>query len=192
MNESDLIYFYEIFSALEYYGNATGVFNVINETEYSDTLITSNGNNQNSIDTDVFISYSRKDTEQIKSIINLLNEMKIKYWIDVNDAYSGDNYKSTIYDAILHTKIVLFISSENSNKSLNVEKEISIADEQKKIIIPIKIDTSTYSRSISYDISSIDAIDYSERKVETLKKIKNSILAKIAIHYVTEKSKLQN
>ena len=54
----------------------------------------------------------------------------------------------------------MFISSQNSNESENVIKEISVAVELKKPIIPVKIDNTPYADSITYDLTGIDYIDY--------------------------------
>jgi hypothetical protein len=123
---------------------------------------------------DVFISYSRKDSEIVNQICALLKENDIKFWIDKDGIYSGGRFKEVIVDAIETTKVVLFVSSENSNRSPNVVKEINIAALNDKIIVPLKLDEASYDQSISYDISSIDhieysAIDFNQRLVKSLK-----------------------
>lgn len=123
---------------------------------------------------DVFISYSRKDSEIVNQICALLKENGIDFWIDKDGIYSGERFKEVIVDAIETTKVVLFVSSENSNRSPNVVKEISIAAVNDKIIVPLKLDEASYDKNISYDISSIDhieysAIDFNQRLVKSLK-----------------------
>lgn len=56
--------------------------------------------------------------------------------------------------------MVLFLSSENSNKSPNVVKEIGLAVKNDKPIIPIKIDSTSYDENIEYDLCGIDYIEY--------------------------------
>ena len=48
----------------------------------------------------------------------------IEYWIDKEGIYSSSNYKELIVNAIDVSKAVIFISSENSNTSINVIREI--------------------------------------------------------------------
>ncbi len=120
---------------------------------------------------DVFISYSRLDSSVADEIIVLLKELNLRIWIDRSGDYSGRNYKSVIVNTIRNSNIVLFLSSERSNKSDNVIKEISVAVEQKKHIIPIKIDNAPYADSIAYDLTGIDYINYSEQKEELVHKI---------------------
>lgn len=129
----------------------------------------------------IFISYSRKDYNEIYAICDLLNKMEIPYWIDVDGFYSGENFKAVIVDAIEKSDLVLFISSVNSNASHNVAKEISIADKFKKTILPVRIDDAPYSSVIEYDLIGVDYIDYSKRSNESLEKLRKSILARLLI-----------
>ena len=135
----------------------------------------SNSNSLNSEYYDVFISYSRIDSVKADEIVRSLEVVKLKCWIDRSGHYSGKNYKSEIVDKIRHSHIVLFISSENSNKSENVIKEISVAVELRKHIIPVKIDQSSYADSITYDLIGIDFIDYEKEKDELEQKILSQI-----------------
>lgn len=123
---------------------------------------------------DVFISYSRKDSETVSRICKLLDVNGLAYWIDITGVLSGDQYKKVIYKAIRTTKVVLFVSSENSNSSKNVVSEICYATSENKIIVPLKIDDAPYEENISYDILRIDHIEYSasdyeQRLVKSLK-----------------------
>lgn len=129
---------------------------------------------KNEMNHDVFISYSRKDSETVSNIRSLLEENGISYWIDKTGIFSGQRYKEVIIDAIDTAKVVLFISSANSNRSKNVVKEIDEADKQDKIIMPIKLDDAPYDKNISYDILSVDhieygAVDYEQRLVKSIK-----------------------
>lgn len=80
--------------------------------------------------------------------------------------FSGVSYKKVIVDAIKGSKILLFLSSENSNKSRNVISEVSIAMEYGKKVIPIRLDNTPYSESIEYDIINHDYVMYDESRLE--------------------------
>lgn len=108
----------------------------------------------------VFISYSRKDQEQAYAICELLNKNGIQYWIDKEGKYSGSNFKGVIVDQIKKSSVVLFLSSQSSNQSSNVIKEIGISVHYHKSIIPIKLDTYSYDINIEYDLCNIDYIEY--------------------------------
>jgi hypothetical protein len=67
-------------------------------------------------------------------------------------------------EQIKNSSIVLFLSSQNSNQSSNVIKEIGIAVHYKKPIIPIKLDAYSYDVNIEYDLCNIDYIEYNSDK----------------------------
>ncbi len=130
----------------------------------------------------VFISYSRKDSEIAKGICDTLNKLNISYWIDINGVYSGANFKEMIVKAISSSEIVLSLSSENSNKSDNVAKEISIADKYGKIIIPVRLDTSPMNPKMDYDLAGIDFVDMFSFEEKSLTKLRNAILGHLAMN----------
>lgn len=118
------------------------------------------------MDKDIFISYSRKDAEIVKTIYEWLEKAGYKCWLDVDGMFSGVSYKKVIVDAIKRSKVLLFMSSENSNKSRNVVSEVSIAVEYGKKIIPVRLDMFSYSESIEYDIINHDYVVYDRSRTE--------------------------
>ena len=83
---------------------------------------------------------------------------------DFDGIFSGENFKEVIVDAIETAKVVIFVSSVNSNASRYVIREIGCAVQRNKTIIPLMLDNSPYAKSIAYDIGDIDQIDYTEPK----------------------------
>lgn len=102
--------------------------------------------------TNVFISYSHQDKAIAERICSLLNGYGITYWIDREGVRHGDDFKEDIVDAIVRSDILLFISSVNSNKSRNTIKEVSVAENSNKPILPVRIDESPYNKSLEYDL----------------------------------------
>lgn len=112
------------------------------------------------IDREVFISYSRKDIDVVKPIYEKLETAGVKCWLDVDGMYSGVSFKTVVVSAIKRAKVVMFMSSENSNKSQNVISEVSLANKYKKKIIPIRLDMTSYHDTIEYDIINHDYVVY--------------------------------
>ena len=131
-------------------------------------------------DKEIFISYSRKDKEVVQTIYERLEKAGYKCWMDIDGMFSGVSYKKVIVDAIKQSKVMLFMSSEHSNRSRNVVSEVSVAMEYGKKIIPIRLDLSSYSESIEYDIINHDYVVYDRTRVEEsnqemLKKIASTL-----------------
>ena len=123
----------------------------------------------------VFISYSRKDQKTADYLCTILKENGIEYWIDKEGIFSSSNYKELIVDAIEVSQAVIFISSINSNSSINVIREIGYAVNMNKPILPLVLDDAQYAKSIRLDISDIDKIDF-KNPVNACKRLITSLM----------------
>lgn len=165
MNQWDFLPMFEQFSAQEAIARMLG-------EKANDRLFADDVSGQKSVgdtptmDKDIFISYSRKDAEIVKTIYEWLEKAGYKCWLDIDGMFSGVSYKKVIVDAIKRSKVLLFMSSENSNKSRNVVSEVSIAVEYGKKIIPVRLDMFSYSESIEYDIINHDYVVYDRSRTE--------------------------
>lgn len=130
---------------------------------------------------DIFISYSRKDSEKVLSVVKTLQERGFAMWIDKDGIESGDAFKSVIVRAIKNSDIFLFFSSNSSNASPWTVKEVNTAVHLKKPIIPVRLDGADYDDSILFDLGSIDFVDLSieEKREAALNKLINTLLSKI-------------
>ena len=120
---------------------------------------------------DVFISYSRKDKIIVSEITRLLDASSITYWVDTEKIHMGGEFMADIVDAIENSTITLFISSYDSNNSIYTAKEVALAFNAGKYIIPYKIDNSSFCKKLQFvmtDLNCIDAIPYSEQKAQSL------------------------
>lgn len=109
---------------------------------------------------DLFISYSWKDEHVVADVFcKLFNDLGFRVWRDKNKTRCGDTFTEEIKKAIKNSEVVVFFSSRYSNISPYVEMEIRCAVENKKTIIPIKLDDSLYSNEIGSQISNIDYLD---------------------------------
>lgn len=112
---------------------------------------------------DVFISYSTKDKETVQPFYDYLIECGFSVWMDAVGIESGDLFKKEIVQAIESSSVFLFFSSENSNASPWVIREVGVANHKHKRIIPVKLDNSQYSNEILFDLVNLDYIDYSTK-----------------------------
>ena len=88
---------------------------------------------------DVFISYSRRDTTIVQKICSIFKANNISYWLDKKDINAGGIFLADIVEAIKGCKITLFVSSVYSNNSMYTAKEVAMAFNEGKYIIPYKI-----------------------------------------------------
>lgn len=111
---------------------------------------------------DIFISYSRHDTNVVNEIVAMLEQEGYSVWIDRDGIESGEDFKRVILKAIKESEVILFFSSEHSNVSDWTAKEIGVAVKYRKHTIPIKLDDSNFNEAVEFDLIYLDYIDYSK------------------------------
>lgn len=109
---------------------------------------------------DVFISYSRKDSEIVKKFADELGKAGYSVWMDKDGIRIGDQFKEKIVSAIEEARTFLFFSSVASNASSWVIKEMNVAVELKKPIIPVKLDASVYNKSILLELAGVNFVQH--------------------------------
>ena len=67
---------------------------------------------------DIFVSYSRKDFDEVNSFIELLRKHlpDLTFWFDISGIESGDEFDDKIISAIDNASYVLFAISDHSIK----------------------------------------------------------------------------
>lgn len=112
---------------------------------------------------DIYICYSRKDNEVAAEICHFLDQQGLSYWIDRRVIESGDDYAQSILNAINDSNLFLFIVSESSGKSKFCMNELAFAVNNKKTVIPLRIDQAPLSDEILFFIADISWADYSDK-----------------------------
>lgn len=111
------------------------------------------------MDYDIFISYSRKDTEIVNAIEMELTSRGVSCFVDKSGINLGDDFAEIISKAIFECKIMLFVWSENSNQSENTANEIALAIDFGKTIIPFKIGQFQSHYKLAYRLVRFNRID---------------------------------
>ena len=105
--------------------------------------------------TDIFISYSRKDSEQATTLAEMLTSAGLSCWIDREGIDVATTWSREIVQAIDQCKAFIVLLSPSSNESHNVAKEVSFAAEQKKKILPLDLEPVTLSEELRYHLAGI-------------------------------------
>ena len=93
---------------------------------------------------DVFISYSRKDTEIADRVCAAFDKAGISYFIDRQGIAGGMEFPKVLAPAIKESKVFLLLASENAYQSAFTTSEINYAlnKKQGKNLLPYIIDGS--------------------------------------------------
>lgn len=94
------------------------------------------------MNSDIYISASRRDYEAVSKIKSILHSVGYTYFDDRQSFQPVSDFEQTIRAEIISSKIFLFILSENSSSSAYVREELQLALKEEKIVIPIVIDNA--------------------------------------------------
>ena len=109
---------------------------------------------------EIFISYSRKDLQQVISIRDEIKEkIGAESWIDIKGIESGDQFINKIVGAIDKAKVVLFMVSEASMKSEYAQREVMYAKNSGKKVVPVILDNSQLQGWFLFLFGVVDYID---------------------------------
>ena len=128
-------------------------------TTQHQALITASEAAKGQLDTEVFISYSRKDGDFARKLNLALQEAGKTTWFDQESISSGVDFGREIFKGIDGADNFIFIISPNAVESPYCEKEVKHASIQCKRFIPILWRT-TDSADIPVDLRVINWIDF--------------------------------
>lgn len=137
---------------------------------------------------DIFISYSRHDTNVVNEIVAMLEQEGYSVWIDRDGIESGEDFKRVILKAIKESEVILFFSSEHSNVSDWTAKEIGVAVKYRKHTIPIKLDDSNFNEAVEFDLINLDYIDYSKPTIRPAMRSKLPSTARLLLRETCKQS----
>ena len=104
---------------------------------------------------DIFISYSSKDREKAEQLTELLSSAGLSVWIDKHGIGAATSWSKEIVDAINGCKALLLLLSSTSVISHNVMKEVSLASEKQKKIVPLDLEPVTIPPELEYQLAGI-------------------------------------
>ena len=120
----------------------------------------------------VFISYSRRDSETIENIVSQLESEGIDVWLDREDIKPGQQWRKQIVEAIDTAEAFVLNLSPDSGASDNVLKELNLAEEAlEPFILPVMLKDMKIPDTMRYQLAGTQFIAYfldSKRGVQDL------------------------
>lgn len=108
----------------------------------------------------IFVSYSRQDIEFVNALVADLEGHGFAVWIDRSAIQGGDSWRKSIVDAINACDVFLIVISPRSVASRNVTKEISMADERHKRLVPVVIAPTQIPADMEYQLTGVQYLDF--------------------------------
>jgi hypothetical protein len=108
---------------------------------------------------DVFVCYSSEDKTIANAACAKLESAGVRCWIAPRDPIAGIPYGRQLVDAIGAARVVLLIFSGHANRSEHVLRELEIASDSGKIIVPFRIEDIVPSGDLRYYITRVHWLD---------------------------------
>ncbi len=124
---------------------------------------------------DVFISYSRKDIEEVTQLVDMLKKRipTLDCWFDITGIECGDEeFDEKIVKIIDNSSYVLFALSKNSMESKWAKDEVMYAKNVGKKVIPVLLDGAKLEGWFLFKFGRVDCID-STKDIQIDKMMKN-------------------
>ena len=109
---------------------------------------------------DVFISYSSRDRDRVTPIVKELEAHGISVWFDQEGIEGADLWRSEIVNGIEGCKVLVLMGSTSAVASENVVKEVSLASEKKKRILPVYLEPVGVPATLEYQLAGVHHIAF--------------------------------
>ena len=103
----------------------------------------------------IFVSYARSDQEQVFPIVEKLREKGLQLWIDHEGIHGAKLWSQEIVHAIEGCKVFILFASSTAFQSQNVTKELALASESRKHILPVFIEDAPIPTAMKYQLAGI-------------------------------------
>ena len=116
---------------------------------------------------EVFISYAAKDRNRVLGLVKRLRNVGVTVWIDQAGIDVSTMWSQEIVNAIRDCKVMILSISPHSTESENVVKELALASERKKPIIPVYLEPANIPGTMEYQLAGIQRVEYFAKSEDT-------------------------
>jgi uncharacterized protein YecT (DUF1311 family) len=107
----------------------------------------------------VFISHSSKDNKVATAVCTALESRGHSCWMSSRDIRPGENFQGSIVRAIREAGVMVLVFSSNANNSEEIKKEMALASQSRKMVIPVRAEDVTPSEDFTYELATRQWID---------------------------------
>ena len=119
----------------------------------------------------IFISCSSKDSKAALTICEAIEARGYACWISSRDIGPGENFQEAIASAIGDAALMVLVFSANANNSGEIKKELALAGQMRRVVIPVRIEDVAPSGAFVYELATrqwIDVFGDWERSIQQL------------------------
>ncbi len=114
----------------------------------------------------VFVSYSRRDAKFVERLVADLNQAGVVSWQDRTNIDAGDRWAKSIVEAVDNCDVLVLVLSPDSVVSSNVAREVALADDRQKRILPILIRSAKLTPALEYPLTGVQWVDFTNQNYD--------------------------
>jgi formylglycine-generating enzyme required for sulfatase activity len=107
----------------------------------------------------LFVSQVSEDLAAAMQIVEELERRGVRCWIAPRDVRPGEPFDDEIANAIENSRAMLLIFSERCNTSEYIRREVTVAGESHKAVIPFRIENVEPKRGLRVRLSDLHWLD---------------------------------
>ena len=115
---------------------------------------------------EIFFSYSRSDSEFVGQMADELQARGVDVWVDTGEILAGEAWRHSIVEAIRNCKVFIIVLSPNSVASENVTKELTLAEQYDKRVLPLVIENVEIPPGLDYQLAGLQHQTFAEGEYE--------------------------
>ena len=121
-------------------------------------------------------------------LVDRLDAAGVSVWIDQMSIEGATMWSQEIVAAIRNCKVLILAISENSADSENVVKEVALASEGRKRILPVYLESAEIPESMAYQLAGIQRVEFFEGDEDAGQQSVIRALAKLGVKVSEEAS----
>jgi len=107
----------------------------------------------------VFISYTSSDRAQAIALADALEAQGVPVWIDRRSIEGGANWNAAIVRGIKDCAVFLVVGSARAFGSPNVQRELNLAVDENKPLLPLLLEQVTPPDEVRYALAGRQWLD---------------------------------
>lgn len=117
---------------------------------------------------DVFISYKAEEYVEASWVKSVLEENGFTCWMAPASIPGGSSYADEIENAIINCSVFVLILSQKAQESKWVKKELDVALNKEKIILPFMIENCQLQKAFNYYLTDVQRYNAYISKVKAM------------------------
>jgi hypothetical protein len=123
----------------------------------------------------IFICFSSKDEAVAREVVDFLEASGLKCWISLRDVPAGQNYQESIVQALETARGIVFLFSDQSAKSGEIKKELSIGGSVNIPVFPLRLAPIAPTGALRYELATRQWIDIFPHRQHALGKLAETV-----------------